>query len=121
MDKIKRGDILWIDLGQNPKTHLQSGCRPCIVVSSNKANQSSKTFNVIPGTTKQKKDNFPVHLKIFPKDINGFLGKTTTFLIESICTIDEKQILYKAGHIKETSSIISTINNMLIRQLELEL
>lgn len=121
MYKIKRGDILWIDLGQHPKTHLQSGRRPCIVISSNKANQSSKTFNIIPGTTKQKKDNFPVHLKIFPNDINGFLGKPTTFLVEQLCTIDEQQILYKAGHIKENTSIISTINSMLIRQLGLKM
>ena len=84
MTKIKRGDILWIDLGQHPKTHLQSGRRPCIVVSGNKANQSSKTFNIIPGTTKQKKDNFPIHLKISPEDIHGFLGKPTIFLIEQL-------------------------------------
>ena len=35
---IRRGDILWADLGMFPTTSVQGGVRPVIVVSNNKAN-----------------------------------------------------------------------------------
>ena len=35
--KIERGDILMVNLGQVPGTSLQSGIRPVVVVSNNKA------------------------------------------------------------------------------------
>ena len=34
---IRRGDILWADLGMFPTTSVQGGVRPVIVVSNNKA------------------------------------------------------------------------------------
>ena len=36
---IRRGDILWADLGMFPTTSVQGGVRPVIVVSNNKANR----------------------------------------------------------------------------------
>lgn len=39
--KIERGDILMVNLGQVPGTSLQSGIRPVVVVSNNKANTCS--------------------------------------------------------------------------------
>lgn len=38
MKNIKRGDIIYVDLGQHPKSSVQSGVRPCIVVSNNRNN-----------------------------------------------------------------------------------
>lgn len=38
---IRRGDILWADLGMFPTTSVQGGVRPVIVVSNNKANTYS--------------------------------------------------------------------------------
>ena len=38
---IRRGDILWADLGMFPTTSVQGGVRPVIVVSNNKANTFS--------------------------------------------------------------------------------
>ena len=40
---IRRGDILWADLGMFPTTSVQGGVRPVIVVSNNKANGVAHT------------------------------------------------------------------------------
>ena len=120
MDKIVRGDVIWADLGEHPGLHLQSGRRPCVVISADKANQSSHTYNVLPGTTKQKEDDFPVHQKLMPREISGYLGKPTIFLAEQICTIDKKQVLCKVGHVDKKSEAISKINQIIARQLDLK-
>lgn len=46
--KIRRGDILRVDLGVHPGCSIQSGIRPVVVVSNNKANDSSTVITVIP-------------------------------------------------------------------------
>lgn len=120
MEKIVRGDVIWADLGKHPGLHLQSGRRPCVVISADKANQSSHTYNVLPGTTKQKEDDFPVHQKLMPREISGYLGKPTIFLAEQICTIDKKQVLCKVGHVDKKSEAISKINQIIARQLDLK-
>ena len=43
---IRRGDILWADLGMFPTTSVQGGVRPVIVVSNNKANTYSSVITV---------------------------------------------------------------------------
>lgn len=120
MDKIVRGDVIWADLGEHPGLHLQSGHRPCVVISTDKANQSSNTYNVLPGTTKQNDDSFPVHQKLMPRDISGYLGKPTIFLAEQIRTIDKKQVLCKVGHVEKESEAMHRLNNAITRQLDIE-
>ena len=120
MDKIRRGNILWVDLGEHPGTHPQSGKRPCVVVSTDKANYSAKTYTVIPGTTRHEKEGFPVHCKLLPEDVKGYLNKETIFLAEQICTVDAKQVICKVGCIMHNSIIMKRINQIMIRQLELE-
>lgn len=120
MDKIRRGNILWIDLGEHPGTHLQSGCRPCVVVSTDKANRSAKIYTVIPGTTKHEKEGFPVHCKVLSEEVQGYLNKATIFLAEQLCTVDEKQVICKMGHIKHDSKTMQKINQIITRQLSLD-
>lgn len=119
MDKIRRGNILWIDLGEHPGTHLQSRRRPCVVVSTDKANRSAKIYTVIPGTTKHDKDGFPVHCKLLPEEVQGYLNRSTIFLAEQVCTVDEKQVICKMGTIKQNSLTMKKINQIIIRQLDL--
>lgn len=116
--QIRRNTIIWVDLGAH-KGHIQSGLRPCIVVSCNKANKHAPVYTVIPGTTQYDKRRFPVHFEIKPKDIEGFLKKNTIFLTEQICTIDAEQVLSIAGNVIG-SEAVDMINKMIIRQLELE-
>ena len=52
MKQIIRGDVIYVDLGQHPKTSIQSGVRPCVVVSNNKNNKYSNTLSVCPCTSR---------------------------------------------------------------------
>lgn len=116
--KIRRNSIIWVDLGAR-KGHIQSGCRPCIVVSCNKANKHAPVYTVIPGTTQYEKTDFPVHFTLKPTDVEGFLKKDTVFLAEQICTIDAEQVLSLAGNIISKDAI-GVVNATIKRQLELE-
>ena len=49
---IRRGDILWADLGMFQTTSVQGGVRPVIVVSNNKANTYSSVITVVPLTSR---------------------------------------------------------------------
>ena len=51
---IRRGDILWADLGMFPTTSVQGGVRPVIVVSNNKANTYSSVITVVPLTSRER-------------------------------------------------------------------
>lgn len=59
----KRGDIYFVNFGNNVKSFKQSGIRPALVVSNNKANYNSPVVTVVP-LTKQvwKKPNLPTHV-----------------------------------------------------------
>lgn len=115
---IKRNSIVWVDLGAR-KGHIQSGCRPCIVVSCNRANKHAPVYTVIPGTTQYEKADFPVHFTVKPSDIEGYLKKDTVFLAEQICTVDADQVLSLAGNIISEEAV-NVVNAILRRQLELE-
>ena len=117
--KIKRGDILWIDLPGQAGTSLQSGRRPCVCVSTDKANGTSPVINILPGTSRMNKAGFPVHMTVHPNEINGYLGKDTIFLAEQIATVPKRNIVMKAGHIPENSKAMEEIDRIIRRQLSL--
>lgn len=62
MKEIMRGDIVYVNLGQHPKSSVQSGVRPCIVVSNDRNNKCSTVVNVCPFSSKQDKRFIPVHV-----------------------------------------------------------
>ena len=115
----KRGDIIWVDLGQHPGRHIQSGRRPCLIVNTNKSN--AKVYTVMPGTCQMEKDGFPVHVTIEPSDVQGSLTKTTIFMAEQLVTVDENQVMLMAGYLKKESDAMRRINEVLLRQLEITL
>ena len=116
---IKRGDILWIDLIGQAGSSLQSGRRPCVCVSTDRANRTSPNINILPGTSKMNKADFPVHMTVHPNEIEGYIGKDTIFLAEQIATVPKGNIVMKAGHIPMGSTAIREINRILKRQLDL--
>lgn len=59
---IRRGDILWADLGMFPTTSVQGGVRPVIVVSNNKANTYSSVITVVPLTSRIYKNGICQHM-----------------------------------------------------------
>lgn len=113
----RKGDIIWVELGQHPGRHIQSGRRPCMIVNTNK-NRGS-TYTVLPGTTKDKIDGFPVHVRIEPHEIIGSLNQITVFMAEQMVTIDENQIILKAGRISEDSDAMKRVQKAIRRQLDL--
>lgn len=113
----KRGDIIWVDLGQHPGRHIQSGRRPCLIVNTNKSN--AKVYTVMPGTCQMEKDGFPVHVTIEPNEVQGSLNKTTIFMAEQLVTVDENQVMLMAGYLKNESDAMRRINEVLMRQLEI--
>lgn len=115
---IRRNCIVWVDLGTH-RGHIQSGLRPCIVVSCDKANRHAPVYTVIPGTTQKEKAAFPVHFVLKSDEFEGFLKKQTIFLAEQICTIDANQIFSYAGQVVSDDAI-NELNRILIRQLGLE-
>lgn len=116
--KRRRGDIVWAELGEHPGRHIQSGRRPCLIVNTSKSN--AKVYTVLPGTCKDKKKNFPVHVKVYPTDVHGELFQPTVFMAEQLVTIDEEQIILKTGHIDIESDVMKQVNQCLKRQLALE-
>ena len=48
----KRGDIYFVDFGQNIDTCKQSGIRPAVIVSNNRANKHYPVITVVPLTSK---------------------------------------------------------------------
>ena len=116
-DRRRKGDIVWAELGEHPGRHIQSGRRPCLIVNTSKSN--AKVYTVMPGTCKDKKKDFPVHVKVLPGDVHGQLGKPTVFMAEQLMTIDEEQIILKAGYIDIHSDVMNKVNQCLKLQLEL--
>lgn len=117
-EKRRRGDIIWVELGEHPGRHIQSGRRPCLIVNTNKSN--ADVYTVMPGTCKVQKKDFPVHVCVYPDEVKGVLSQTTIFMAEQLVTVDEQQVILKAGYIDNQSDAMKRVNEVLIRQMELE-
>lgn len=114
MKQLVRGDVVYVDLGQHVHSSVQSGMRPCLVISSY---PSSTVANVCPFTAKLDKKHIPVHVKINPADVKGYLEKTSLLLVEQITTIDKRKIISKVGHIPVESEIMTQVDAAITRQL----
>ena len=90
---IRRGDILWAELGMFPTTSVQGGVRPVIVVSNNKANTYSSVITVVPLTSRiYKKRYLPTHVFISKYDMTG-IRKGSLALAEQVMSISTKCII----------------------------
>ena len=100
---IRRGDILWADLGMFPTTSVQGGVRPVIVVSNNKANTYSSVITVVPLTSRiYKKRYLPTHVFISKYDMIG-IRKGSLALAEQVMSISTKCIIEKCGRVNKWS------------------
>ena len=63
-------------------------------------------------------ENFPAVIDNLEKD-HVCLSVQIKEMVEQLVTIDDRQILMKAGHIPEQSDIMQKINDLLKRQLGL--
>lgn len=97
----KRGDIYFVNFGENRSSYKQSGIRPAVVVSNNKANQNSPVITVVPLTARiWKKKYLPTHVQIPLKRSSG-LDKPSMALAEQVETLDKECLGEKIGEITD--------------------
>ena len=115
---IIRGDVIYADLGQHTNSCVQSGIRPCVVVSNDKNNKYANSLSVCPCTTKIDKKQIPTHILIQPSDVKGYFERKSVLLAEQITVIGKNMIVSKVGHISEESDVMKAVNGALKRQLD---
>lgn len=116
---IKRGDLIYVDLGQHPNSSIQSGKRPCVVISCDKYNAHATTITICPLSTKCNKKFIKTHVEISVKDVDGYLSKKSIILVEQIRTVDKRKIDSKIGHLKETSEVLRQIEQAICVHLDI--
>lgn len=95
--KIRRGDILYADLGGQ----YQGSMRPVVVVSNNMANKHSTVITVVPLSTKIfKKKNLPTHVFVSAYRAEG-LEQHSIALCEQVTALDYGRIIENMGKVDE--------------------
>jgi mRNA-degrading endonuclease toxin of MazEF toxin-antitoxin module len=92
-----------------PKTHVQLGPRPCVVVQYGGSTANLSTVLVIPITGNQR-HRFPHSLQISPSLENG-LDRPSTILTHQMLTADKSAVGRRLGKLEAA----------IMRQLETEL
>lgn len=95
--KVKRGDILYVDLGSKYQGSVQGGTRPVIVISNNRANKYSTVITVVPLSSHiSKKRNLPTHVFVSAYRSTG-LNVHSMALCEQVMSVDKVQIIGYIG------------------------
>lgn len=113
MKDIKRGAIIYVDLGIHPKSSVQSGIRPCVVVSNNKNNKCSKVLSVCPCTARRSKKNIPTHIALKKSQVNGRFEKDSVVLVEQVTTVDKRKAISVMGYVSSESGVMDMIDEAL--------
>lgn len=95
MLKIKRGDIYWVDYGNDVVGSEQGGVRPAIIISNKLANMHSPVLIACPTTTKFSKKELPTHVELDYNKVG--LEKRTQVLAEQMGKIDRRRIMDYIG------------------------
>ena len=99
MDKkeIKRGDIVYIDLGKLHNGSIQDGYRPCVIIQNDIGNKYSPCVIVCPLTSRGKKP-MPTHVDVGIEDGLYFESKV---LCEQIQTRSKSEIRSYICHLSD--------------------
>lgn len=109
-----RGDIYLIDFGTDTSSCVQSGVRPAVVVSNDRANRYSYAITVLPLTTKQKKPHLPTHVLI-PRNPHYGLNKNSMVLAEQLMTVDKRQLQRRIGQVRDKDIMMQITNAMQVQ------
>ena len=102
--KIRRGDILYADLGVQYQGSTQGGMRP-VVVSNNMANKHSTVLTVVPLSTKiYKKRSLPTHVFISAYKTEG-LDQHSIALCEQVTALNFDRIIEHMGKVDEETLV----------------
>ena len=71
----RRGDVYYVDFGHNIESCKQSGIRPAVIVSNNRANFYSPVITVVPLTSRIHKKKIAPHPCIYSTGLRDRLTK----------------------------------------------
>lgn len=99
---IRRGDILYVDLGvQQNQGSMQGGMRPVVVVSNNRANKHSPVITVVPLSSRiYKKQNLPTHVFVSAHRSEG-LEQHSIALCEQVTALNFDRIIDRIGKVDD--------------------
>lgn len=83
---VRRGDVYYADLGDNPCGSEQGGLRPVLIIQNNVGNKHSPTLIVAAMTSSQKKHRLPTHCAVSGMEKDSFV------LCEQLRTIDKSRL-----------------------------
>lgn len=92
--EIKRGEIYYVDLEPTKGSEMKKSRRPCVVVSSNAINRTSRVVIICPITDSYNKFS-PIHIKISTG--TGGLTKESVVHCGQVRSIDKLRIGSKLG------------------------
>lgn len=92
------GDIYTAELDADIEGSLQSGIRPVLIISNNKANEFSPVVTIIPITSRLGKKKLPTHVYM----TQCGLSRPSIALAEQITSINKSKLIKKVGSIKKT-------------------
>lgn len=95
--EIKRGDIVYIDLGKLHNGSIQDGYRPCVIIQNDVGNIYSPCVIVAPLTSRSKK-SMPTHVDVGIEDGLYFESKV---LCEQIQTRSKSEIRSYICHLSD--------------------
>lgn len=104
-----------IDLGTS-FGNIQSGCRPCVVLSGNINNNCAPIVNVAP-LTSSKKNKLPNHYELLKSEYD-FLEADSVVLLEQFTTVNKFQIKQFIGSLsyRTLDRIYECLDNQLGRK-----
>lgn len=119
--KLNKGDVVYADLGQHPRSSIQSGVRPCVIVSCNADNhiEGNPIVNVCPCSAKHEKKKKKSHILITKDDVDGYLAKPSLILVEQTTAIDKSRIHGKISRIVNVN-VMKRIDSALMQRFSLE-
>lgn len=89
---ITRGEIYMARLDEDEEGSLQSGIRPVLIISNNKANKFSPVITVVPLTSNLKKKKLPTHVAV-----DGCGIRPSLVLAEQIMSLNQSRLLRRMG------------------------
>lgn len=115
-----RGDVVYVKLDKHINSCVQSGIRPCVIVSNEKSNKDSMIYNVCPFTSRMDTKRYPMHIFVNKTNVEGYLEKNSLILSEQILTVDKRQILGHLGNLSNNQNVMKQLDRNLMKQLALE-
>lgn len=113
MYNIKRGDILYAELGKTIGSE-QGDIRPVVVLQNNMGNKYNPTIITASITSQMNKIKLPTHVTLTDK---SNLKVLSVVLLEQLRTLDKKRLKERVGYISDNG--MNEINKALLVSLGL--